>query len=139
MNRRPFAFLCVSLLAFAALACSDEPERARCSECGMFITAESDWTVRSVRESGDTEYDAPKCAFRAEGSAAALRFMEYYGSGSQGGSALRFVVESDVQGPMGIDLVPVAPDRVEHFIADHGGRSVEFEAVDAALLESLRP
>lgn len=132
MYRRPF-FFCLSLFVLAA--CSDEPERARCSECGMFIEAESDWTVRS----GETEYDTPKCAFRAEGSAATLRFSEYYGSGTQGGAALRFVVESDVQGPMGIDLVPVAPDRVEHFITDHGGRSVEFDAVDAPLLESLRP
>lgn len=105
----------------------------------MFIEAESDWTVRSFADSGETEYDTPKCAFRAEGSAATLRFGEYYGSGAQGGAALRFVVESDVQGPMGIDLVPVAPDRVEHFIADHGGRSVEFDDVDNALLASLRP
>ena len=135
MNRRPFLLAVLSLFAFVQ-ACSDEPERARCSECGMYIAAESEWTVRS---GAATEYDTPKCAFRAEGSAAALRFREYYGSGVHGGAALRFVVESDVQGPMGIDLVPVAADRVEHFIADHGGRSVEFADVDAALLESLAP
>lgn len=133
MNRRLF-LLSLSLFALA-ISCSDEPERARCSECGMFIDAESEWTVRS----GETAYDSPKCAFRAEGSAAELRFSEYYGSGSQGGAGLRFVVDSDVQGPMGVDLVPVTPERVEHFIADHGGRAVEFGDVDAALLESLRP
>lgn len=132
MHRRSF-FFCLPFFSLALVSCSDEAERARCSECGMFIEAESEWTVLS----GETEYDAPKCAFRAEGSAATLRFNEYYGSGVREGTALRFVVESDVQGPMGVDLVPVAPERVEHFIADHGGRSVEFGAVDAALLESL--
>ena len=101
----------------------------------MFIQADSEWTVRS----GETEYDTPKCAFRAEGGAAALRFNEYYGGGSQAGNDLRFIVDSDVEGPMGVDLVPVTPERVEHFIDDHGGRSVNFAEVDAALLETLRP
>jgi copper chaperone NosL len=91
-------------------------------------------------------FDAPRCLFRyrltAEGRA--LRdpwVIEHYGPTERrtDAQAVRYVPGSDVIGPMGPDLVPVAPESVARFRQDHGGReAVSFEQVDDALLRSLR-
>ncbi len=43
---------------------------------------------------------------------------------------------SDVVGPMGDDLIPVA-EHAERFARDHGGRVLAFDEVDAAVLDAL--
>ncbi len=65
---------------------------------------------------------------------------EYYGpAGTRTPvAAVRFVVGSDVVGPMGPDLVPVDPARVESFRRDHHARSVlAFESVTEDVLRAL--
>ncbi len=46
---------------------------------------------------------------------------------------------SDVIGPMGDDLVPVAPERADAFVRDHGGRVIDATDIDGPLLRSLDP
>ncbi len=113
------------------LTACGESGRPRCAQCGMFADTAPAWTV----ESGDARYDAPKCALRAEGPNPALRFRGYYEGELRPGADYRFVLGSDVRGPMGDDLVPVRPEQVDHFIADHGGRALAFNAIDTALLD----
>ena len=130
---------CVGLLGVAGLGlwgCEDE--RPRCAHCGMYADGAPEWMVTSAGRA----YDAPKCALREEGSAAALRFRAYYdenGAERLAGTALRFVHGSDVTSPMGDDLVPVRPENVETFVRDHGGEAVAFDAIDASLLQRLDP
>lgn len=87
-------------------------------------------------------FDSPRCAFAAwrggKVSADALRVREHYDHAVVDASAVRFVVGSDVLGPMGPDLVPVAPDRASKFLRDHEGeRIVSVGEVDLAMLEAL--
>jgi nitrous oxide reductase accessory protein NosL len=46
---------------------------------------------------------------------------------------MRFVVGSDIVGPMGPDLVPVDAARAERFTKDHGGRALAVGEVTLAV------
>lgn len=49
-----------------------------------------------------------------------------------------YVVGSDVVGPMGPGFVPVAsPEDAANLIKDHGGRTVAFDQIDAALIDQV--
>jgi copper chaperone NosL len=60
--------------------------------------------------------------------------VEYYDRASRDGADVAFVVGSDVLGPMGPDVVPVARDKVDRFVKDHGGRKLDLADVTAQLL-----
>ena len=81
-------------------------------------------------------FDTPRCAltaYRAQGGA--LRVQEFYSRVWVSASDVRFVKGSDVQGPMGPDLVPVEPTKVEKFQHDHvGGRAYALAEVDDGAL-----
>ncbi len=121
-NSLRLALLLVSVLF--AFACGDrEAARPRCPVCGMFADAEG----FMVTERGGHRFDSPKCAFQyREGTPGAeFQFTEYYSGELRNEADLRFVTDSDVIGPMGRDRIPVAPEQVERFVQDHGGRVVE--------------
>ncbi|MEM6956529.1 MAG: nitrous oxide reductase accessory protein NosL [Myxococcota bacterium] len=121
------------VLALLLLCACGGDERARCERCGMFVDTDARWSVAAA----GAGYDSPKCALRARGADADLGFVAYYSGDVRPGAELRFVVDSDLRGPMGADLVPVEPEQVEHFIEDHGGRAIEFAAINASVLEGL--
>lgn len=90
----------------------------------------------SLERGGATAYfDAPRCALEAWARAPApdatvARFTEYYSRRMTGAPELRFVEGSDVVGPMGPDVVPVAAGDVERFVREHHGKRV-LDAVEA--------
>lgn len=130
-----------ALLGLVLVACGDD--RPRCSACGMYADTAPAWAVGARTRSGEeVRFDAPRCFF-----ARALRerdlvspwVTEYYSQSRQPAEKMAFVEGSDVTGPMGRDLVPVNPVNVPRFVQEHGGRSLPFEAIDAAVLGRLDP
>jgi len=117
------------------VACGDA-ERERCAECGMFVDLAPRWMAGY--EDGP-RFDTPKCAFRHDLARARAGWVtEYYSQTRRDVDGVRFVVGSDVIGPMGADLVPVGGEsQAERFVEDHGGRIVEVGEIDDALLRSL--
>ena len=111
-------------LAVAAVVagCHKEP---RCATCGMRIDPASRFTAWLVEPAGQVAFDTPRCALTAwrgaHAAATAARVREYYSQEVRLASTLRFVAQSDVVGPMGPELVPVAPERAAQFAADHHG------------------
>lgn len=103
----------------------------------MFVDLAPQWLVERRGESTE-RYDTPKCAFRG-GTAGSLWFREYYSQEFVPLGDLSFVAGSDVIGPMGDDLVPVAPERADAFVRDHGGRVIDATDIDGPLLRSLDP
>lgn len=133
------------LFMLLGTACGEErPERERCPQCGMFVDLAPRWNAGLVDGSGSPRvFDSPKCMMRwaAAESGSGSRdawVVEYYDQERRPMANVVLVMGSDVIGPMGADLVPVAPgESAERFITDHGGRVVAPGDVDADVLREV--
>jgi hypothetical protein len=100
-------------------------QAARCGTCGMKIDPSSYWVAYADSDSGAVPFDTPRCAFIAWHERPArfrgVHFREYYSHDLLASTDLLFVAGSDVVGPMGADLVPVARDKAGKFARDHNG------------------
>lgn len=158
MQQMRFAALLVFLVvAVPALAgpggAAAPPAGAKCPVCGMFVGKYANWLAVAVYRDGTTVYfDGPKDLFtyyldqgkydpsRKRTDIAALYVKDYYKLASIDARRALFVVGSDVLGPMGKELVPMA-NKVDaaEFMRDHKGkRVVRFDEVTPALLKSLQ-
>lgn len=108
------------------LACR---QSQRCATCGMKIDPASPWVSYVTIGGKEQPFDTPSCAFtawRKAGSVAdGARFREYYSQELKPAKELQFVRGSDVVGPMGPDLVPVALETARRFARDHNGAPPE--------------
>ena len=164
MNRRallatlPAAALLVGLVPLGARA--DAPRvdlpapgpQDACPVCGMFPAKYPDWVATILWEDGEAvHFDGAKDFFkyladlekyapgRTRDQIAGMGVTEYYGLGKVDAQRALFAVGSDVYGPMGHELVPLAsePDAAD-YMRDHAGkRLVGFDAVTPDLLAGL--
>jgi nitrous oxide reductase accessory protein NosL len=123
-------------------------EDTRCPVCGMFVAKYPRWLAKiaSGEEQEDLYFDGVKDMLKYyfnEGDGAVgmkqLWVTEYYSQTPLSASAALFVIGSDVLGPMGKELIPLADRQAaETFMRDHGGQIVaSFNDISPALLESL--
>lgn len=126
-----------SLTLGAALA--GEPPRPqasdRCPVCGMFVIKYPEWVAAlEYRDDGWVFFDGPKDMFRylhdmgtyAPGhrpeDVQTVWVTDYYTTRMIDAHQALFVAGSNVMGPMGHELVPLASEEdAETFRADHGG------------------
>jgi len=113
-------------------------EKARCVVCGMFVEPYPAWVAEVVLEGAAPYYfDGPKDLFRyleerdkyhpgeKVPPVAAIFVTEYYTQQHLAAEEVFFVAGSDVLGPMGHELVPVAGEQsLQTFLQDHGGNKV---------------
>ncbi len=120
-NARGVLFLLLSALAWVG-ACQRGP---RCKTCGMKVDPASPWVSYLSISEKEEAFDTPSCALaawrKALGRVNKARFREYYSQELKPVEDLRFVRGSDVVGPMGPDLVPVAAATAARFARDHNG------------------
>jgi nitrous oxide reductase accessory protein NosL len=102
----------------------------------MYVEKYPNWTATVMFEDGSQVFfDGPKDLFkflldpgkygRQESSIADVFVTDYYTTKLLDARETLFVVGSDVMGPMGPELVPVANSgHAESFRADHGGDHV---------------
>jgi copper chaperone NosL len=137
---RPLVSLGFLLLLGSVLgACSREPMQ-RCRECGMRVDGDPRFLTGATVDGDELLFDTPKCLFRflssdGRGDRGAWA-VEYYSGERRSVAELRFVVGSDVLGPMGDDLIPVG-DHAEAFMRDHGGRALRRDEIDRDTLGAL--
>jgi len=115
----------------------------RCDLCGMRVDSTSGWRAGGRAASGEAlAFDTPKCLFRRHHERGAVSepwVIEYYSQARRPARDLFFVIGTDLEGPMGRDLVPVAgreaADRLlrEH----HGERVLSFDEVTPPVAASL--
>jgi nitrous oxide reductase accessory protein NosL len=150
--------LLLSLFLFAANANAGEVVVAPpgpnsvCPVCGMFVAKYPEWVAAVVFKDGHAHYfDGAKDLFKfmrdigsyapGHGPAdiAIVAVTDYYGVKTMDARGAFFVVGSDVLGPMGHELVPLASKQdAEEFMADHKGKRIlTFDQVGSELLKSL--
>jgi copper chaperone NosL len=123
-----------------------------CPVCGMFVAKYPEWAATLVFKDGTAEhFDGAKDLFkylfdlakyapgRSRADIAAVAVTEYYGLTRIDPHGAWFVIGSDVVGPMGYELVPLAsPADAEEFMRDHHGTAVlRFDDVTPELLKRL--
>lgn len=135
------AFLVLWAAATAARADVDVPKpgpRDTCPVCGMLVSKYPNWVALVKYRDGHVHYfDGAKDMFKylqdyarfAPGhrmeDIEAIRVTEFYGLGKMDAHKAYYVVGSDVLGPMGHELVPLATKAdAEEFLKDHKGRRI---------------
>jgi copper chaperone NosL len=125
-------------------ACKTASPQARCKRCGMKIDPTSAWRAEIVSADGSrVSFDAPRCALSAwtlnRPNGATLEVQEYYDRVARRAETVQFAIGSDVLGPMGPDLVPVDPARIEKFAKDHTAtRVLRLSEITPEVLASLK-
>jgi copper chaperone NosL len=120
-------------------------DKSRCEVCGMFVAPYPNWVaVLELKDGQRFYFDGPKDLFifyanpktyQADVSpeqVATLLVTEYYTTRMLPATEVYFVAGSDVRGPMGMELVPVAGlETAETFRRDHGGsKLMRFDGVE---------
>ena len=149
----PAAALMVGLVPRSARANAPEVNlpapgpRDACPVCGMLVAKYPDWIATVLWNDGEAvHFDGAKDFFkyladlekyapdRRRDEIVGMGVTEYYGLARVDAQLALYVLGSDVYGPMGHELVPLAtePDAAD-FIRDHAGkRLVRFDEVDGA-------
>lgn len=142
---RPSAFL--ALLLFCSLCPLAEAETLQvpapgpkdtCPVCGMFVAKYPAWIATVLYRDGHAHhFDGAKDLFKylfdlprwAPGHRAddmtAIAVTEYYGLSRIPAREAWYVIGSDVTGPMGHELVPLATEEdAQEFLRDHAGKRI---------------
>lgn len=124
----------------------------KCPVCGMFVTKYPDWVAQAIyRDGAYAVFDGAKDMFkyllnlrtyapgRATADIARLYVMDYYSLTPIDGTQAWYVLGSDVLGPMGRELIPLAKEaEAREFLKDHKGKRVlRFGEVAADVLKGL--
>ncbi len=113
-------------------------DAARCPVCGMFVSPYPNWVSVIAFKDGSREFfDGPKDMFnyyfsldeyRPGATPAAVEGLwvtDYYTLQRTPATEVYFITGSDVLGPMGHELVPVAGrEAAETFMRDHQGKKM---------------
>lgn len=125
----------------------------KCPVCGMFVAKYPDWTAIAKTADGTMYYyDGPKDMFthyfntgkytpgRKQSDISALFVKEYYSMKMIDAKKAIFVTGSDVYGPMGAELIPIATMKdAEAFLKDHRGKKIiRFENITRQTLNELK-
>ena len=124
----------------------------KCPVCGMFVTKYPDWVAQAIHRDGAyAVFDGAKDMFkylldlrsyapgRTVADIARLYVMDYYALTPIDGKQAWYVFGSDVLGPMGRELIPLAKEgEAREFLKDHKGkRLLRFVEVTAEVVKGL--
>ncbi|HHD62937.1 MAG TPA: nitrous oxide reductase accessory protein NosL [Desulfobulbaceae bacterium] len=156
MKRFIFLLTVTILLLSSVCLLAAEPvkpgPRDRCPVCGMFVAPYPAWIAQIEFNDGSRVFfDGAKDMFKfylnlpAEGEGhsrktiAGIYVTEYYSAKAAAADTLLYVVGSDVLGPMGKELIPVAGKKAaQTFARDHAGRTIlTFDQVTKKILAGL--
>jgi nitrous oxide reductase accessory protein NosL len=153
--RVPLLFLLCLLISSSLFAETPEglDDKSRCEVCGMFVAPYPNWVAVIEMTDGRRFYfDGPKDLFIFFSDLAHyqpdatyeqvknLYVTEYYTSRTVNATDVFFVAGSDVRGPMGMELVPVAGrEAAETFLRDHAGsKLMQFDGHELRDVKALK-
>jgi copper chaperone NosL len=133
-----FAFVLHSAASAADVKPVTIKKSDKCAVCGMFVSEYKNWAAEIVfKDRTYAAFDGPKDMFKyyldlpkynrskKQSDIAEIFVTEYYTTRMMEAQGLFFVRGSDVMGPMGAELVPVASmEKAQTFMKDHGGKEI---------------
>ena len=151
--RSIFLLLIFALFGFSIPTLAAEPQlpgkHDRCPVCGMFVSPYPEWLATILFED-DSQlfFDGAKDLFRyyyslpnnndsrTREDIAAIYLTDYYSTRLLPVEKLFLVLGSDIYGPMGHELIPVAGEEAaKTFSKDHNGKQViRFEQLTPQLI-----
>lgn len=148
--------LCVVTLSAAAGAAQKQipvpSPRDKCPVCGMFVAKYPDWTMAILFKDGSHAYfDGTKDMFkylfdlkrydplRKAIDIQAVMVKDYYRLDWLPAHRAWYVLGSDVYGPMGRELIPLAAEAdAQEFLRDHQGKRIlRFNDVTREVIQRL--
>jgi len=146
----PVFLFILSLVAGPAFAGPTAPtKKDRCPVCGMFVAPYTEWVATiSFQDGSNLFFDGCKDLFRyyfdlpekgdglSRNQIESIWFTEYYSTRKMKAAEVFFVIGSDVMGPMGKELIPIAGEKaVKIFMRDHKGtEALTFDQIKPAKL-----
>ena len=147
----------VVLLAFSAVLAGERgavkpSAQDKCPVCGMFVAKYPDFVAEIVFKDGSYAFfdgvkDMMKYYFNLKKynpsknveDIDSIYVTDYYDLALMDGKKAWYVVDSDVYGPMGKELMPFQNEAdANEFMADHSGQSlVRFDAITQEILKGL--
>jgi len=130
----------------------DPGPKDTCPVCGMFVAKYPEWIATVLYRDGHAHhFDGAKDLFKylldlprwAPGHQAenisTIGVTEYYGLSRIDAHAAWYVIGSDVYGPMGHELIPLATEGdAKAFLEEHAGKRIlRFDDVHMDLLKGL--
>ena len=127
-------------------------QKERCPVCGMFVAPYPHFLATIEFEDGTQAYfDGPKDLFRyyfgmkkydpsrKVDDIKNIHVTDYYSLSPVDGVKAYFVTGSDVYGPMGHELIPIAKEaEASNFLIDHSGKSLlRFEDITPDVIKLL--
>lgn len=122
----------------------------KCPVCGMFVAKYKSWIAEIIFTDGTyAAFDGPKDMFRyyldlkkynpskTAADISNIYVTEYYSTEKADAHKVFFVQGSDVYGPMGHELVPIATEtKAKEFLKDHKGKIIlKFSEVTSKYLK----
>lgn len=147
----PVAFP-VARMALAAEQTPKPGAKDTCPVCGMLVSKYPQWIASVLFKDGHAHhfdgakdlfkylFDLPRyAAGHTRADIAAIEVTEYYGLTKVDAHKAWYVIGSDVLGPMGHELIPLASRAdAEEFLKDHKGqRILVFDEVTPAVVAQL--
>lgn len=132
-------FFLVSSIAFAGDGKPVKPSPTdKCRVCGMFVAKYPKWISEIIFKDGSYAFfDGPKDMFKyyhdlgnynpskKTTDILSIYVTEYYSTKLMPAEKMFFIKGSDVNGPMGDELVPVESEKnAKEFMKDHNGKKI---------------
>jgi copper chaperone NosL len=156
MNGFRIALMAVFLIVAPLQAGDTAPVKAsktdKCPVCGMFVAKYPDFLAQIIFTDGTYAlFDGAKDMFKYyfnlkkynasknSSDIAAIHVTNYYSMTPTNGRNAFYVLESNVFGPMGKELIPFEKEaEAREFMTDHSGKTlVRFDAVTPDLVRGL--
>jgi nitrous oxide reductase accessory protein NosL len=144
MKKKVLCFLLLVLIGKPLVVASADQKprkptpRDKCPVCGMFVYKYPDWVAQAAFQDGTRVYfDGAKdllkfyldpshyLAGKSRSGIIAIWVTDYYALESIDGRQAFYVLGSDVFGPMGRELIPLAKEaEAREFLKDHRGKKI---------------
>ena len=155
-SRKAFFFFIGFLIYFPAVVQSAPVDKVesdvRCKVCGMFVAKYENWIVQAhlandqilffdgIKDMLVFYFNPQQYSKANQDEVKEIWVKDYYTLKWMDGRTAKYVIGSDIYGPMGKEFIPFSSmAAAENFLRDHHGEKIlTFEVITNELVQSMR-